>query len=120
LPLPPPGQPTLAVLNSDGKTVRLEGDGALRGAMVAARNEEPSTQGAGDLATADSNGHYVLPFVPVDLTVHPTNRITMWQMYGQDSSDTVYVWVPYGVPFGATSVDDAGVTTDADTGDSAE
>jgi hypothetical protein len=121
LPLPPPSDPEVAVLSADGKTVRIEGDGALRGALVLAYNLEPSTMGAGDLGTADGNGHYVLPFVPVDLSVHPTNRIRIWQRYGSDESDPVYTIVPFHVRFGAPSDEDAGAAlSDAGTGDAAE
>jgi hypothetical protein len=107
LPLPPPSDPEVAVLSADGKTVRIEGGGALRGALVMGFNEEPTVEG-GAVATADSSGWWVLLDVPVDLSVHPTNRIRISQRYGSDDSDAIYTYVPFHVRFGAPSDEDAG------------
>jgi hypothetical protein len=95
---------------------------------VIAYNEEASVAGAGSLGTADANGHYVLAFVPIDLSVHTANRIRIWQTYGSDTSYPTYVYAPKGVAFGAAPVDDGGEPigpseagpADAGAGDAAE
>jgi len=127
LPLPPPGQPDVAVLSSDGKSVRIKGGGAIHGASVTALNEEPSVLGAG-VATADMQGAYDIRLVPVDLSVHPTNFVRIYQSFGADISEEIHVYVPFGVAFGAPPVGDAGTPNsseaagpaDAGASDSAE
>lgn len=126
LPLPPPGEPTVAELSADGKSVRILGRGALPGAEVMFLNEQ--LPDVNIWVMANTVGDYKVPALPVDLSTSSTNAVEIWQIYGSDSSPIMVVHVPYGVAFGANPLEDAGVTTttpdagqsDAGTSDGAE
>jgi hypothetical protein len=115
----------VAELNADGKSVRIAGHGALRGAQVMFRNQQILDVNV--WVVADSVGDYRVPALPVDLSSSSTNALEIWQTYGSDISPIVVVHVPYGVAFGAKP-NDAGVTmprseagpSDAGVGDGAE
>jgi hypothetical protein len=124
LPLPPPGEPTVAELNADGKSVRILGHGAIRGAQIIFLNEQ--LPDVNIWVFADSLGDYRVPALPVDLSTSSTNAVEIWQTYASDSSPIMVVHVPYGVAFGAKPLDDAGANaseagpSDAGASDGAE
>ena len=115
LPLPPPGEPSVAELSADRKTVRLVGQAIAGASVYAVDLDTPDVPG--QLVFADPHGTYVFKNLPIDLSVSSTNVIDIWQSYGSEISGAVRLRVPKDVAFGAAPVDDAdGATTTSEAG----
>ena len=107
LPLPPPGQPEVAILSADGKERRIKGRGAIR-----AHRSPRSTRSRASWAPA------LQPRISRALTIFVsspwTSRCTRRTSFGstralvQISRTEIHVYVPFGVAFGAPPVDDGG------------
>jgi hypothetical protein len=120
LPVPPPverpdalEQPAVVELLSDGKMVRIAGDGALRtdDVEVLMLNEET---GLGARADKDSFGHYE-KVIGVELgCIHPSNHVELWQrrleISGANESPIIVVTVPRSASelFDASACADSG------------
>jgi hypothetical protein len=93
LPVPPPEpvalQEPLAKLQAGGKSIRVEGTDALKGALVAMWNEELQE---GMIVKADDRGAYQ-SVLAVDVScTRPQNHIQLWQtdMDGKTSEAKTY------------------------------
>ena len=83
LPLPPPGQPEVGQVQSDG-TVTIHGD-AMRDAMVFGYNDRT---GQGVIDTATPSGDYTLV-----MKAQIGDDIEIWQQVGSEISSPIIVRV---------------------------
>ena len=86
LPLPPPENPAIGKVDSDGY-VTLTGDegSAQAGALVYAFNRETND---GDFKAATQNGAYKLR-----VRARVGDQVAVWQADGQETSTSIYVKV---------------------------
>jgi hypothetical protein len=93
LPVPPPEpvalQEPLAKLQAGGKTIRVEGRDAVKGAIVALWNEELQE---GTIVKADDSGAYESVLAVNVSCTRPQNHIQLWQtdMDGKNSEVKTY------------------------------
>ena len=86
LPLPPPENPSVSTVDSDGYVTLTGSEGSAQsGAMVYAFNRATND---GDFRVATQNGAYELR-----VRAAVGDRIAVWQADGQETSTSIYVKV---------------------------
>ena len=115
LPVPPPEplalQEPLARLQPGGRTIQVDGTGAVKGGIVSLYNEE---LGSGLLVKADDTGAYSAS-LGVDVSCRrPHNHISMWQTDQAGAMSEVKTYrLPTTLGDGPLPPDNAGPCSDA-------
>jgi len=108
LPMPPPAEPKIEAISSDGMSLHLEGIGMPPTAQVIATNEQlcaTAIHGScGGVTTADGSGAYAVD-VPLDLPRYGANFVELYYQIHGELSGAKELRIPR---FGLWSPPDAG------------